>query len=127
MDQSKRPTDKELTNRLKEAEQCLNGQEGLFADPGKAAPELEKLDIGDSAEVWPLIVKLLREIRAKDYTGSRPPQKSYEKSIEGRELFAFSWESGELEKRMYLKFAIKNGRFYYVSLHIDRPPKERST
>lgn len=123
--QSIRPSDKELTGKLKEAYQLLCDKEGLFANPGNVAGELNDLKIGDSCEVWDLIKNLLKEILPQNYSGGRPPHKSYEKSIEGRDLFAFSWQSQFLDKKMYLKFAIKGDRFFYVSLHEDRPPKER--
>lgn len=113
--------------KLNEARDKLSKKEGLFANPGNVVGELNELDIGDSKEVWDLIKSLLMEIEPKDYTGGRPPQKSYEKSIEGNELFAFSWQSNFLSKKMYLKFALKGDRFVYVSLHADNPPKERKT
>lgn len=89
---------------------------GLFANPSKAVGELNDLDISDANAVWQLIVELLEEISTKD-KGSRPPQKSYEKAIAGLELFAFSWWSSKLGKQMYIKYVLKNGRYYYVSLH----------
>lgn len=116
-----RPTIKELTAKLLEADKSLSKDEGLFADPGAAVGELNKLKIGDSSDVWSLILKLLKEISPTDYTGGRPPLKSYLKTIQGRDLFAFSWFSKTLNKKMYLKFALKNDRFYYVSLHEDKP------
>ena len=127
MNQPKRPSIKELTGKLNEARNLLSKKEGLFADPGNVVGELSDLDIGDSMAVWNLIQSLLIEIEPKDYTGGYPPQKSYEKSIEGKELFAFSWQSNFLSKKMYLKFALKGDRFVYVSLHKDNPPKERKT
>ena len=124
MNQSNRPSKHELFQKIKEAKNLLNKKDGLFADPGKVAGELNALGIGSSKEVWPFIKQLLSEISADHYSGSRPPMKSYEKSIEGRELFAFSWDSQQLGKRQYLKFALKGDRFYYVSLHEDRPLKK---
>ena len=116
-----RPTIKEFTAKLLEAGKSLSNNEGFFADPGAAVGELNKLKMGDSSEVWPLIAKLLKEIAPGDYTGGKPPLKSYLKSIQGRDLFAFSWFSKSLNKKMYLKFAFKGDRFYYVSLHEDKP------
>ena len=116
-----RPTIKELANKLFEAGKSLSSNKGLFADPGAAVGELNKLKIGDSSTVWPLIIMLLKEIGPTDYTGGKPPRKSYLKTIQGRDLFAFSWFSKTLNKKMYLKFALKNDRFYYVSLHEDKP------
>ena len=83
------------------------------------------LETGDSEEVWPLILELLEEIEIDDYAGSHPPQRSYEPNIADCELFAFSWMSKKLQKEMYLKFALKDADFYYVSLHKSRKNKFR--
>ena len=118
--QDKRPTDGELAKRLNEAKAFLKNRHGLFANPAKAVGELNNLDIGDSNDVWQLIRELLEEISPKDYKGSRPPQKSYEKAIAGLELLAFSWWSLRCARQMYIKFVLKNERYYYISLHQSR-------
>ena len=121
----KRPSDRELTKRLSEAKEFLKKRHGLFANPSKAMGELNDLDIGDSNDVWKLIRELLEEISPKDYKGSRPPQKSYEKAIAGLELLAFSWWSSKFAKEMYIKFVLKNERYYYVSLHQSRSTEQK--
>ncbi len=88
--QDKRPSDRELTKRLNEAKEFLKNRYGLFANQSKAVGELNDLDIGDTNDVWQLIRELLEEISPKDYKGSRPPQKSYEKAILGLELLALA-------------------------------------
>ncbi|MGE3262639.1 MAG: hypothetical protein AB7K68_12735 [Bacteriovoracia bacterium] len=118
-----RPSHKELSKKLSEAIEALTREAGLFCNPGKVVGELDALHLGQTSDVWPLILRLLAEIQPTDYAGARPPLLSYEKSIEGQEIFAFSWDSQELKGRTYLKFALKGGRFYYVSLHPDRPKK----
>ena len=100
----KRPSDRELIKRLSEAKEFLKNRYGVFANPSKAVGELNDLDIGDTNEVWQLIRELLEEITSKDYKGSRPPQRSYEKVIVGLELLAFSWWSSKCAKQMYIKF-----------------------
>lgn len=120
----KRPSDRELSKRIHEAKESLKIRHGLFANPSKAAGELSDLDIGDTNEVWQLIQELLEEISPKDYRGTRPPQKSYEKAIAGFELLAFCWWSPKLAKQMYIKFVLKNKRYYYVSLHQSRSSKQ---
>ncbi len=122
---SKRPSDRELLKRIKEAIESLKNCYGLFANFAKAVGELNDLNIGDSNDVWDLIAELLDEITPKDYAGTRPPQKSYEKTTMGKELFAFSWWSFKLKKKMYIKFALKDGRYYYVSLHESRPQTQK--
>ena len=116
----KRPSDRELFNRIKEAKEFLKDRHGLFANPVKTVGELNDLGIGEADDVWPLIKGLLEEISPKDYRGTRPPQKSYEKAIAGFELLAFSWWSLKFAKQMYIKFVLKNERYYYVSLHQSR-------
>lgn len=123
--QDKRPSVKEIENRLKEAKNFLSNHSGLFANPSKVVGELNALDIGDTNEVWRLIKDLLDEITSKDYRGTRPPQKSYEKAIDGAELFAFSWWSQKCDKHMYIKFVLKNERYYYVSLHESRSAEQK--
>jgi len=120
----KRPSDRELTKRLDEAKEFLKNRHGVFATPSKVVGELNDLDIEDANDVWPLIKELLEEISPKDYKGSRPPQKSYEKAIAGLELLAFSWWSPICAKQMYIKFVLKNERYYYVSLHQSRSTEQ---
>jgi hypothetical protein len=116
----KRPSDRELFKRINEAKEFLKNRNGLFANPSKAVGELSDLDICDANAIWRLIEELLEEISPKDYRGTRPPQKSYEKATAGYELLAFSWWSAKFAKQMYIKFVLKNERYYYISLHQSR-------
>ena len=79
--QQNRPSDGELDRKLTAAKAALKTCKGLFANINKAAGELNALDMESSSQVWRLIAELLEEISPKDYAGSRPPQKSYEKII----------------------------------------------
>lgn len=112
-----RPTRGELDKKIKGARVALNIQSGLFAHPAKAVGELYALNIESNKHLWELILELLNEITPEDYVGGRPPFRSYEKTIEDSELFAFCWNSERLNKKMYIKFALKRERYYYVSLH----------
>lgn len=96
---NKRPSDRELFNRINEAKESLKNRKGLFANLSKAAGELNDLDIGNADDIWQLIKELLEEISPKNYRGTRPPQKSYEKAIVGVELLAFSWWSPKFTNR----------------------------
>lgn len=122
---NRRPSDRELIKRLNEAKEFLKNRPGMLANPSKAVGELNDLEIWDTNDVWPLIRELLNEITPKDYRGTRPPQKSYEKAIAGLELLAFSWWSSKCAKQMYIKFALKNERYYYVSLHQSRSNEQK--
>jgi hypothetical protein len=115
----KRPSTKELGKKIASAKEAIKGGKCYFAHRGKALGELTDMDI-HTEEVWELLHDCLDEIKPADYVGSKPPQKSYEKSIEGKELFAFAWDSENLGKRMYLKFVVSDNRLYYVSFHEDK-------
>lgn len=118
--QTNRPSDGELDKKIKAAQAALTSQSGFYANLNKAMGELNELEIGSPHQVWHLILELLSEIHPKDYVGKRPPEPSYERSIEGKELLAFCWDSQKLGKKMYIKFALKEGKYYYVSLHRSR-------
>lgn len=120
MNWNDRPSRREIDKKISAAKKALSENRGYFANSPKIVGELMELEIGDSGEVWPLIIELLKEIEIDDYAGSRPPMRSYESSISNCELFAFSWLSRKLQHEMYLKFALKEGDFYYVSLHKSR-------
>ncbi len=112
-----RPSDGELEKKIKAAKAALKAQNGLFANFNKVVGELYDLEIETPNQVWKLIVELLGEVSPKDYAGGKPPQRSYEQTIKNQELFAFCWDSKKLGRKMYLKFVLKEGRYYYVSLH----------
>jgi hypothetical protein len=119
-----KPTSAEKARKLEEAKRALKGRDGLFANPPAVPPELEALGIGDSKDVWPLIRRLLEEIKPGHYAGQYPPMRSKLPQIQPHEMFAYSWDSQVLGNRMYIKFVIKNGFYFYVRLHVDRPEKK---
>ncbi len=106
------------------AERCQVGvDKHLSAD-------LDEMGFAGEDELWDCLPGLLTEIRSGSpvecYAGTRPPQKSYEPGIEEEELWAYSWFSDRLQKRVYLKFVIikdASGEPHYlhVRLHPDRP------
>jgi len=55
-----------------------------------------------------------------NYTGTRPPQKSYQQEVQGAELFAFVIEKTSLNGLIYYKFSIVDDFMFLVSLHRDR-------
>lgn len=86
------------------------------------------MDLLRSEDLPALTLDLLEEIQRAGpnecYVGTRPPQRSYEPEILKLELWAYSWHSPRLGKRMYLKFALKKPWYIHVGCHEDRP-KER--
>jgi hypothetical protein len=118
-----RPSGHELTKKIKNAIEAVRQKRRDFVNISKVVGELEALDIMDSSEVWDLILILLEEVKPENYSGGRPPYRSYEKKIEGIELFSFTWHSQHLQQEMYIKFALDGDIYVYVSLHKSKPSK----
>lgn len=119
MGKMKRPSHREINGKLKQAREAASEKQIAFVEPSIILSDLLELnclveDVSDK------LSDILSEIRPRDYQGSRPPAKSYERSILDCELFAFRWSSKIFGCRMYLKFAIKGGCIWIVSLHRHR-------
>jgi len=122
----KRPSHKELYNKLREARRAVSkGLISLLHQDIIAADAIE-LEYSIETELIPVLKELLDDTTPVDYAGSRPPQKSYERKIEGLELFSFVADCRRFKCRIYYKFALAEGRVWLVSLHQDRPIKEES-
>ena len=121
-----RPSHKELTRKLYVASQAISkGRVALLNQLSLAADAMD-LDYSIEIELEAVLAELLDETNPAHYTGSRPPQKSYEQDIQDLELFAFTVESSRFKCRIYFKFALAEEIFWLVSLHPDRPIKEES-
>lgn len=114
-----RPSYRELNGKLEEARQAASAKRVRFVDPDAIYADLLELDflIDDLQEALP---KILLEMSPKGYRGQRPPHRSYERPILDSELYAFGWESRVFGCLMYLKFSIRGGYLWIVSLHRDR-------
>ena len=122
----KRPSHKELYNKLREARRAVSkGLISLLNQDIIAADAIE-LEYSIETELIPVLKQLLDYTTPGDYAGSRPPQKSYEREIAGLDLFPFVAECRRFKCRVYYKFALVEGRLWLVSLHQDRPIKEES-
>jgi len=121
-----RPSYRELNGKLEEARRAALAMQVRFVDPDTLHSDLLELDflINDLQLALP---DILKEMSPKEYRGVRPPQRSYEKPILGSELYAFGWESRTFGCPMYLKFSIKGGYLWIVSLHRDRKQGRRET
>ncbi len=119
-----RPSHKELTRKLYAASQAVRkGRVALLNQLSLAADAIE-LGYSIEIELEAVLIEMLDETNPVHYTGSRPPQKSYEQDIRDLELFAFTVESSRFNCRVYFKFALAEKMFWLVSLHPDRPIKE---
>ena len=107
---------------IKAVEDCLSlarkciAQERHYFGPqmDQLVDEFMALNIGHSKEIWELIGELLGEITAKDCVEADSLAKEIGLNCG---ISAFIWKSAKLKQTMYLKFAIKNGVFFYFSLH----------
>jgi hypothetical protein len=119
-----RPSHKELSGRLRSARQAI--EEGRVALLNDLALAIDAIELGYSIEMEliAVLIELIEATTPAHYTGSRPPQRSYEQDIKGLELFAFTVDSRRLKRRIYYKFALSGDIFWLVSLHQDRPMKE---
>lgn len=113
----KRPSIKEINNKLRDSIKAVNGGRIKFVNINAIA--CDALDLGYSIDfdLKTILLELLSKASTENYVGKKPPERSYEKIIEGFDLFAFNIVCEFLKCLVYFKFAIKNGNFYLVSLH----------
>lgn len=122
-----RPSHKELFGKLRAARAAVEAERVALLN--QTALAVDAIDLGYSIDLdlYSVLAEILDACNPADYTGSRPPQRSYEQTIEGLELYAFAAEIRRFKCRVYVKFAIEieGDMLWLVSLHQDRPnPKE---
>jgi len=121
-----RPSHKELFGKLNEAGKAVeHGRIALLNQVSLAADAVE-LEYDIELDLMEVLTELLESATPSDYTGSRPPKRSYEQDIQGLELFAFTVASRRFRCRVYFKFALSQEWFWLVSLHSDRFIREGS-
>jgi hypothetical protein len=119
----KRPTHRQIVGKLAAAKEAVSCGRVALVNGSVVARDLLDLDllIDDLTELLP---RILDELNPDLYRGARPPQRSYEDTIKGCELYAFSWASQAIGCGLYFKFALKDDRLWIVSFHKDKKPKE---
>ena len=119
---SKRPSDKEKINKIRDAIQAV--ETGCCTMPlsKHIAADLDELEIEDEDDYWQVIKTALNEIfqigPVNAYAGRHPPEKSYD--LGDAELWAYRWKSQHFGREMYIKFVIKNQRYLHVDCHENR-------
>jgi hypothetical protein len=120
-----RPSDKEIINKIRDAISAIEKGERAIPVSKHFSSDQDDLGIEDTKDLWPLLVILLKEIEAigplSCYVGGRPPEKSYEVELEGKELWPYSWKSVSMDKMMYIKFCLVGGYYFYVGCHESKP------
>lgn len=115
-----RPTHKELSNKLKQAWACVQNAQVFVLNQAALAADALELDYSIEFELFEVLNELLEKTTPTNYSGSRPPQRSYEDEISGLDLFAFVVEMNRFEEPVYYKFSISQDALWLVSLHINR-------
>jgi hypothetical protein len=113
----KRPSYREIDRKLKAAESAVKSGNVFLIKQEIIASDALELGYLIDEELHGILSELIEATSPKDYRGTRPPQRSYEKEIEGLDLFAFQVKSVILGREVYYKFAIMDGCLYLVSLH----------
>jgi hypothetical protein len=130
-----RPSVRERDSRLKLASKLLTENKWRPANPQKLLANWEELesvfgvDVALTEDQHVILESVLSEVRASNYAGSAPPEKSYERSTVGQELFEFRWNSITFQgSLMYFKFSISpaggDQRLYVHSLHPNRERRQ---
>ena len=115
-----RPTPKELNNKLRAALAALHNGQVLLINQAALAVDALELEYSIEFELLAVLCELLESTNPDDYTGGRPPQRSYEDEISGMDLFAFVVKIDRFEVPVYYKFSLKENVLWLVSLHEDR-------
>jgi hypothetical protein len=119
---TQRPSHREIIGKLTSAKAAVSRGQMAFVNDRVIREDLLELDIlvEDLPELLPCV---LDELNPELYRGARPPQRSYEDTIKGCELYAFTWRSRAVGCDIYLKFALKNDWLWVVSFHRERKAK----
>ena len=120
LDLMRRPSNKEIFNKIKKGKESVEQGQIQPIDPDVIAEDAVKLGY-QVEKLHSVLSELLEEIKIEHYVGAHPPRKSYKPLIKDCELFEFTWASKRLGCDVYLKYCIKAGIFYLASLHEDRP------
>ena len=127
-----RPSDREIWKKIADASEALKLGRFQIGPTKHLAGDLAELQLQATRDLPHLLASLLKEIQdagpTECYAGTRPPQRSYEPEINRLELWAYAWHSQRFQKRMYLKFALKNQGtnqcYIHVDCHEDRPEQK---
>ena len=115
----KRPSYREVDQKLRQAREAAARNQISIVNPISFAVDALSLDFSVE-DIANILIDILEEITANNYVGQYPPQRSYEDRILDYELYPFRWNSKVFGCKAYLKFTIKDGQLWLVSLHEDR-------
>ena len=116
----KRPTYKELDNKISEAKAAVTRGDINLINPHAVASDAIQLGYLLDMELTEVLLSVLSEIKPDQYVGKRPPSRSYENRIIESELFPFRARSNRFQCMVYLKFTLFDQAFFLISLHKNR-------
>lgn len=116
----KRPSHKELSKKIKQAIIAVESGDFRLLNMSSFVSDADELGYVIEDDLASLLIELLEKSSLDNYTGTKPPQKSYQQEIQGTELLAFVIEETTLEKPVYFKFSIVEEILYLISLHRDK-------
>ncbi len=110
-----RPTHKELSNKLRQALAILSNGTVLLINQTALAADALELEYLIEFELTEVLSELLENTKPNDYSGNRPPKRSYVDEISGLDLFAFVVEIKRFSNPVYYKFSISGDVLWLVS------------
>ena len=85
-----RPSYKELDKKVREARRAVREGRVFILEQEPVAADAIELGYVVETELLEILREILDETSPGHYAGTRPPQRSYERQIEGLELFPFT-------------------------------------
>jgi hypothetical protein len=127
------PGAKEIGKKVREAIHALENGNYEIADDSQNVRSFESLGVFSMDEVLELVLEFLDEIQAlgpeKCYCGiGGKVEFSHKHRFTDVRLYAYHWLSERMQKRMYLKFGLRNRdskisfTYIHLSCHDDEQP-----
>lgn len=95
----------------------------VAGSPSNTSQDFQALGMYGHEEQMDAIRNALNEVSASDFCGPDPPKHiSREPKCAGERMIQFSWTStcfGDKRPVMYLKYCLKDNRFYLLRIHPD--------
>lgn len=115
-----RPSHKELTRKISLAREYIYAGNIYLINHAAIVCDALELSYNVDNDLQDILVEIIENLSADNYIGHRPPQKSYERAIDGLELFEFTASCSRFTSQIYFKFSLKEPNFFLVSLHLHR-------
>lgn len=113
----------EVEKSLRLAKDAFARSGFVAGSPSNTSQDFQELGLYGHEEQMDVIRKALTEVSVGDYCGPHPPHHvSREPKCTGARMIQFSWTStcfGDKRAKMYLKYCLKDNRFYLLRIHPD--------